>query len=286
MAASVTHPLIRSWAYAWASRGRSAKTMREMRPFVERFECVTSDTFLTATRANCEQFIASHTSPFRANYAWRALRSFYGFLAEEEEIVSPMARVKAPKVPLTDVTVATEEDISRLLRACSPFRSFHNARDGALISLLWATGLRRAELANLRLEDLDLDARAVLVRRAKNGRSRWVPFDDRAAQHLARYLGKRESHIALPSEQLWLGSQGVLTADGIRQIIERRRKVAGVDVSAHAFRRGLAARALRKGVSQASLMVIAGWTSPVMVSRYTRSVATEVATEEYRRLLG
>jgi integrase len=282
----VTHPLIRSWAYAWASQGRSAKTMKEMRPFIERFESHLGMTLVTATRADCEQFIAGHVSPFRANYAWRALRSFYAFLAEEEDCVSPMARVKAPKVPLTDVTVATEEDISRLLRACSPFRTFHNARDAAVISLLWATGLRRSELAALRVEDLDLDARAVLVRRAKNGRSRWVPFDDRAAQHVVRYLGKRDSRIDLSEASLWLGTQGPLTSDGIRQIIERRRRVAGVDVSAHAFRRGLAARALRKGVSQASLMVIAGWTSPVMVSRYTRSVATEVATEEYRRLLG
>ena len=81
----MTHPLVRSWQFAWAAEGRSARTMQEMAPFLDRFQ-----TFLTtiqggehgnlmaATRSDCEQFIASHASPFWANYAWRSLRSFYG----------------------------------------------------------------------------------------------------------------------------------------------------------------------------------------------------------------
>ena len=59
-----------------------------------------------------------------------------------------------------------------------------------------------------------------------------------------------------------------------------------MNISAHSFRRGLAARALRKGVSQSSLMVMAGWSSPSMVSRYTRSVAYDVMLTEYREKLG
>ena len=79
-------------------------------------------------------------------------------LAEEEGTVSPMAKTKSPKVPITDVTVATEEDITRMLRAISPFRTFPAARDAAIVSLLWATGLRRTELAEPDVSDLDLDA--------------------------------------------------------------------------------------------------------------------------------
>jgi integrase len=221
-----------------------------------------------------------------------------------------MAKVKAPKVPLTEVTVADEEDISRLLRACSPYTDFANARDAAIISLLWATGLRRSELARLTVEDIDLDAMTLVVQRSKNGRSRRVPFDARAAQHLVRYLGKRSSRSGVSetspvggggsnpgpqagnagysafSHALWLGIRGPLSSDGVRQVIERRRKLAGVTISAHSFRRGLAARALRNGVSQASLMTLAGWETPSMCHRYVRSVATELATDEYRRLMG
>jgi hypothetical protein len=44
--------------------------------------------------------MASHESPFRANFAWRSLRSFYGFVAEEEDVPNLMGKVNAPKVPL------------------------------------------------------------------------------------------------------------------------------------------------------------------------------------------
>jgi integrase/recombinase XerD len=286
---TVTNHFVRSWQYSWASAGRSARTMGEMLPFVERFAQTLDGPLQTATRADCEQFIASHPSPFRANYAWRSLRSFYAFLAEEDEIpASPMAKVRGPKVPLTDVTTATGDDVTRLLKSISPFRTFTARRDACIVSMLWATGLRRSELAALTMSDIDIDSQCIIVQRSKNGRSRRVPIDSRTVEHLLRYMSKREVHPALAKapEALWLGTKGALGSDGIRLMIQRRRDAAGVNVSAHSFRRGLAARALGRGMSQASLMTIAGWETPVMCQRYTRSVAADVAEQEYRRLLG
>ena len=188
----MTDPLIRSWGFFWAANGRSARTMQEMSPFLVRFQTLLATAqgrekgdLMAATRGDCEEFIASHASPFRANYAWRSLRSFYGWWAEEQEVISPMAKVKAPRVPLTDVKVAEADDISRLLRACSPFRTQTAARDAAIISLLWATGLRRSELAALKVSDIDLATQTLVVQKAKNGKSRRVPFDMRSAQHLS-----------------------------------------------------------------------------------------------------
>src|SRR3954451_24127268 len=129
-------PLIRSWAFNWAAEGHSPRTMKEMQPFVVKFREKLGGDLLASTRGDCEVFIASHSSPFRANYAWRSLRSFYGWWADEQETVNPMAKVKAPRVPLTDVKVAESDDISRLLRTCSPFRTQTAARDAAIISLL------------------------------------------------------------------------------------------------------------------------------------------------------
>jgi integrase/recombinase XerD len=280
--------LIRSWGYSWAAEGRSPRTMTEMRPFLERFATQLGRPLPTATRSDCEQFIASHESPFRANYAWRSLRSFYAWHAEDGGGSSPMAKVKAPKVPLTEVKTTTADDVAKMLRACSPWRTMTRSRDAAIISLLWATGLRRGELAALDVSDVDLDSMTLVVRKSKTGRSRRVPFDARSAQHLSRYLAKRSLSAAAERapEALWVGrgADGRLSGDGVRQVIERCRKAAGVDVSVHAFRRGLAAHALAGGMSQTSLMAIAGWTSPTMPGRYARGVAAEVAETEYRRL--
>lgn len=277
----MTHPLIRSWRFAWKAEGHSDKTMAVMAPIMQRF--ADSHDLMTATRADCEEFIAAHPSPFMANYAWRSLRAFYKWHADEEGTVSPMAKVRAPKVPLTDVSIATDTDVSRLLRHCSPCRTMTNARDAAIVSLLWSSGLRRSELAALTLSDIDLESMTLVVRRSKNGRSRRVPFDARTAGHLARYLSKRGVR---DGDQLWWGKKGPLLSDGIRLMIQRRCRAAGVSISAHSMRRGFAARALSAGVSQVSLEAIAGWApGSTMVSRYVRMVAAETAEAEYRRLL-
>jgi integrase len=111
-------------------------------------------------------------------------------------------------------------------------------------------------------------------------------FDAKAAQHLLRYLTKKELYPLQDGDALWLGRKGPLSADGIRQVIERRRKEAGVDISAHSFRRGLAARALRNGVSGPSTSAILGWAQgSLMLSRYGRGVQAELAESEYRSKL-
>jgi integrase len=286
----MSHPLVRSWQFNWAAEGRAPRTMREMMRYLGHFEAVLAEDgrdLLSASRFDCEQFIAGHGSPSNANYAWRSLRSFFRFAAEETERPSPMVRVKAPKVPLTEVSTASDEDVAKLLKVCSPFRTCTDARDAAMISLLWATGLRRGELTALRVDDIDIDSMTLVVRKSKTGRSRRVPFDAKAAQHLLRYLTKRESYPVQHPTALWLGKKGPLTADGVRLVIERRRKEAGVALSAHSFRRGLAARALRNGISGPSTSTLLGWgPGSIMLSRYVRGVQAELAAEEYRQKLG
>jgi hypothetical protein len=101
-----------------------------------------------------EAYLGSIESPPARAYAWRALRSFYAFVAEEQEAPSIMVRVKSPNVPLTEVTTATEDDYDKLIKACSPFRTATQARDAAIIATFWATGLRRSELAALKVSDM------------------------------------------------------------------------------------------------------------------------------------
>ena len=74
-------PLIRSWQFAWLAEGRSQRTLREMTPFLVKTQ-EKCPALPAATRSDCEEFIAGYPSPFRANYAWRSLRSFYGWWAE------------------------------------------------------------------------------------------------------------------------------------------------------------------------------------------------------------
>ena len=88
------------------------------------------------------------TAPWPASFA---------YLVEDGEITaSPMARMKPPHVPDEPVPVLGDDELRRLLAACEG-KGFEKRRDMAIVRLFLDSGLRLAELANLRVEDLDLD---------------------------------------------------------------------------------------------------------------------------------
>ena len=84
-----------------------------------------------------------------ASIQFRALRQFFKWRADEEELPDPMARLRAPKVIVTAVPVFTSVELSELEKACQG-RSFAARRDAAIIAIFTATGIRLSELAGIR----------------------------------------------------------------------------------------------------------------------------------------
>ena len=152
--------------------------------------------------------------------------------------------------------------------------------------MLWASGMRRSECSNLTVGDVDLDGVGrVVIRTSKTGKPRRAPLDQRAVQHLARWLAKRDRYPVQDGDALWLGRKGRLSSDGVRQVIERRSRESGVTgVSTHSFRRGWCAESLSAGVSQTSVMTAAGWTTATMPGRYTRGVKERLMLDEFARV--
>jgi integrase/recombinase XerD len=91
------------------------------------------------------------------------------------------------KVPKRLPPVKSEAEIRRLIRAT------RTPRDLAILELGYASGLRVNELANLRVEDVNLRARSVIVREGKGGEDRIGLFGTPAATALRAYLGNRTS---------------------------------------------------------------------------------------------
>lgn len=223
-------------------------------------------------------------APATAAAYYRSLQQFFRWLAEEGEIsVSPMARMHPPQIPEAPPPVLQVAELQRLLKACEG-RGFLERRDMALLVLLLDTGMRRAEIAGLRLEDLDLELQTATVL-GKGRRQRACPFGHRSAQVLDRYLRTRaqQGDRALP--WLWLGRHGRLTDWGIASAIEARAKSAGVDhANLHRFRHTAAHLWMAQGGSENGAMQNFGWRSRQMLGRYGASAAAERARDEHRRL--
>lgn len=256
---------VREFRADWALGGRSAST---------------ADTYIATLRnllveedepdlATVKAFIADHPGAQTRRLRARAARAWFRW-ADEEGIMECgwWRRIPLPNVEETPQRTADEHDYAAVLaRARTP-------RDRALVATLWATGMRRSEIARMEVEHVDLDAGHVLVPITKSKRHRVAPLSPQATKLLRVYLRRHPGQ-----GPLWLGERGPLTSQGIRGLLER----LGAP-SAHSWRRGWATAALMSGVSQTSLETAGGWRSgSPMVGRYVRACASDLAMSEFQQ---
>jgi len=234
-----------------------------------------------------ESFIASvleTQAAATASNRYRAIKSFFAWCVDDGEIEhSPMDRMKPPRVPEPATPVIPREDLTRLVAQCRG-SDFRDLRDMAIIRLFIDTGMRRAELAGLSVDDVDLKDRTAKVM-GKGRKARTVRFTAKTAQAIDRYKRRgRDKHPNSESTSLWLGHGGPMTGNGIYQAILTRAEAAGIArIHPHQFRHTFAHEQLRKGMQEGDLMHLAGWSSEQMVRRYGKSAADERAREAYDR---
>jgi integrase/recombinase XerD len=264
------HKILREWRADWTLSGRSQHTIDNyQRNLISLFK---REPDLDAwDLAMVKAWIGEGGSDQRRRMRARSVKAFLRWAEEEEALDhSWWRRIKLPNVKETAQETATEEDYRRALAKAQSYR------DRALLCVLWSSGLRRAELARMRVEHLDLEGGNVLVPISKSGRFRVAPLSPAATKAVSVYL-RKHPQIG-ESGPLWIGQRGALQPDAIRHILER------LDApSPHAWRRGWCVDSLKHGVSQTSVQAAAGWASGAMVSRYTRALAGELAMEEFGR---
>ena len=283
---------ISSWERALRARNRSPKTIRSYVDSARLLEAFLRQQRLpldvrAITSEHLELLMEDQLRRWRPTTAavrFRSLRQLFVWLASREEIsCSPMANMRAPRVPPMPVPVIPDTDLMRLLEVCAGGR-FEDFRDHALLRVMIETGVRLSEVAGLALTDVDMEVCELAVL-GKGTKRRSVPFGEKTAASLRCYLSARGHHRHAVSPKLWLARRGPLTGSGISQLLRRRCRQAGIPVAhPHQLRHSAAHTWLALGGSEGDAMRLFGWSSREMLSRYGAALADERARAAYRRL--
>lgn len=182
--------------------------------------------------------------PLKSLFKWLA-REHYILYNPASELAVPQPRKRLPKGILTPdemETLLTQPDTA------DPF----GLRDRAIMELFYSTGIRRFELTNLQLGDIDAHWEAVFIREGKGGKDRVVPIGQRANQWLDKYLEVVRPRLVQDAAEhtIFLNQYGEpMSIHGLSRKIRVYMEKAEIDKpgSCHLFRHSMATHMLENG---------------------------------------
>jgi integrase/recombinase XerC len=133
--------------------------------------------------------------PLSVNRKIASLRSFYKFLLRREAIVKdPMMKIRALKTKKQLPRFVKEKEMLTLLESKGTSDTFADLRNGLMLELFYATGIRLSELINLKDTNVDIRNQTLRVI-GKRNKERIVPFGKNIIPMMKRYLAVRNRDV-------------------------------------------------------------------------------------------
>ena len=160
------------------------------------------------------------------------------------------------KFPKKLPVVLSHQEIKRLLKAPQLLR--HRI----ILGLLYGCGLRRFELLNIKLHDVDLERKMLHIREGKGRKDRYVPLGEHLVRGLKTYLDAERPYSWLFNGKSNNGQLQQFSETGVQWVIKEASKRAGIkkQVTSHVLRHTYATHLLEMGLDIMSLKELLGHT--------------------------
>ena len=194
----------------------------------------------------------------------KELRQFFSWLAKQNYIpFSPATEIELPKQPKTlPKSILSADEVERILQQ-PDITTPLGIRDRAIFEVLYSTGIRRAEVCSLDIDNIHVDRQVLFIHQGKGQRDRYVPIGMRALLWIARYVEQAREQLALdPKERtLFLTLLGApISPDSLTEY--GRRYITSANIgktgSCHIFRHTMATLMHDGGADIRSIQAILG----------------------------
>jgi integrase/recombinase XerD len=196
-----------------------------------------------------------------------ALRGWCKWLTREGHIpANPAADLEMPRMPQSlPKTLLSVEQVRQLLSQ-PDIQGLTGVRDRAMLELLYGTGMRRSELMNLQIGDVDLRQATVFIRQGKGRKDRYVPMGQSAKHWVARYAAEVRPMLTNQVQDAQAGWTLFLTDYGEPYesgrlswvVATHLRKIGVAQGSCHALRHACATHMLEAGAELRYIQALLG----------------------------
>jgi len=215
---------------------------------------------------------------------FRETRAFFSWCERMDLIVNhPFKGIPNVRTDTKVIKPFTKSDIDKLLKCCDPATEY-GLRFRAIILLLLDTGIRRAELEGLDIDDVDLDLGRAFIRHGKGRKQRVVPFSSEPARIIGEYINRYRTETPGP---LFLridrgSGRSPFNKYHLGTLFQRLGSEAGVHANPHRFRHTFATWAIQAGAREIDVQYLLGHSTAVMTRRYASTYDASMAANRHQ----
>ena len=226
------------------------------------------------------KLVADKISNGTINRKISSLNSYYKFLLKTGDIkINPLNEHKALKTKSTIQLPFSETEITNVLNPSNFDKSFEGYRDFLILELLYTTGMRRQELIDLKIQNIDYSNKRIKVL-GKRNKERYIPLISSTIESIDTYLKYRDELKNLKgNDKLFLTSKGKRIYDNLVYRITKKY-FSGFSSkskkSPHILRHSFATHLLNNGADLNSVKDLLGHTSLAATQVYTDRSIEEI----------
>lgn len=218
--------------------------------------------------------IENKIGPRSANRKISTLKSFYKFLLREKMLsVNPMHKIQSPKVPKRLPAFVEESKMDALVNDVRLTNNFEGKRNFLIIEMLYSTGMRRAELINLKESDINLNNNTLKVL-GKRNKERLIPITSELKLLIKEYLQEKRKTIEPKNDFFFVTEKGnQINPSSVYNVVRNLlTKVTTLSKkSPHVLRHTFATHLLNNGANLNAIKELLGHSSLAATQVYTHN---------------